>query len=235
LYAIAGILQLFHDIVESSRNKNKISIKQFTGYVIDKMIDANDQTTSINNKYVSKMTSERFETLYNSKALIDIAPSVYGGSEDRLRRFEYDTSVNDHGRHNHGIKKIVYATKMKKIICMDNVPHGLSVYDRQGVVTHQVVLSTKRHSSDARIVAFTYSHKEKRIGATNNDYTITFWDFSDNFKYEKSYNYDSENLRDQIYYIEFCSRWLTVDQTHKIHIIDIENLENSELLTEVGR
>lgn len=91
-------------------------MKKFTGYIVDKLVDAADQTTAINNKYVSKFTSEKFKALYNSKALLDIAPSVYGGSEECLRRFEPDTSVHDHGRHNHGIKKIMYATQMKKII-----------------------------------------------------------------------------------------------------------------------
>jgi hypothetical protein len=199
------------------------------------MIDPNDLTTSINNKYVSKLTSDKFKTLYNSKALLDISPSVFGGSEERLRRFEYDISIHDHGRHNHGIKKIVYATMMKKVICMDNVPNGLTVYDKQGVITNEVILNNKNHSNDAKIVAFTYSHKEQRIGAANNDYSVTFWDFADNFKYEKSFHYDSENLRDQIYYIEFCSKWLTVDQTHKIHVFDIGDLESYELLTEISR
>ena len=77
------------------------------------MVDPNDVTTAINNKYVSKITSEKFKSLYHSKALLDIAPVVFGGSEERLRRFDHDSSIHDHGRHNHGIKKIVYAAQMK--------------------------------------------------------------------------------------------------------------------------
>lgn len=45
-----------------------------------------------------------------------------------------------------------------------------------------------KHQNDARVISFTYSHKEKRIGTTNNDYSISFWDFSDNFKYEKTFS-----------------------------------------------
>lgn len=72
--------------------------------------------------------------------------------------------------------------------------------------------------------------KENRIGCTNNDYSISFWDFSDKFKYEKSFHYNSEDLQDQIYYIGFCSKWLTVDQTYKIWFFDVENHTKSETL-----
>jgi len=84
---------------------------------------------------------------------------------------------------------------------MDNIPAGLTVYDKYGAVEHEIVLHPKNHLRDARIVSFAYSFKENRIGATNNDYSIAFWDFSDNFKYEKCVHYDSDSLRDQIYYI----------------------------------
>lgn len=106
---------------------------------------------------------------------------------------------------------------------MDNVPKSLMIYDKYGNVEHHIKLNPKKHLNDARVISFTYSHKEKRIGATNNDYSISFWDFSDKFKYEKSFHYNSEDLRDQIYYIEFCSKWLTVDQTHRIHMFAVEN------------
>lgn len=67
---------------------------------------------------------------------------------------------------------------------MDNVPKSLTVYDKWGVVKNEIYLDPKKHFNEARVISFTYSHKEIRIGATNNDYSISFWDFSDNFKYE---------------------------------------------------
>ena len=116
---------------------------------------------------------------------------------------------------------------------MDNIPHGLSVYNRLGKVSNEIILHNKKHLRDARIIWFAYSEKEMRIGATNNDYSMAFWDFSDNFKYEKWVQYDNEILKDQIFYIEFWSKWLTVDQDQRIHIIDIDSPDEAELLTEV--
>ena len=104
IFVLAGLTELYKEIVDSWEKKNQITMKDFTNFVVDKIIDISDQSTSINNKYVSKMTSSKFQTLYNSKRLIDIAPSVFGGSEEWLRRFEIDNTIHDHGRHSHGIK-----------------------------------------------------------------------------------------------------------------------------------
>jgi len=169
-------------------NLTKLKIEwrwnRLTNYICEKLIDASNQTTTINNKYVSKTISSNFKGLYNSKALIDIIPTVFGGSEECLRRFEHDSTISDHGRHSHGIKKIVYAFKTKRIICIDNVPKWLFIYDMFGHVLNEIYLDRKKHFNDARIVSFAYSEKEQRIGASNNDYSMSFWDFSDNFKYE---------------------------------------------------
>lgn len=79
---LAGLTELYQEIAESCEKKDLITMKDFTNFVVDKIIDISDQSTSINNKYVSKMTSSKFQSLYNSKKLIDIAPSVYGGSDE---------------------------------------------------------------------------------------------------------------------------------------------------------
>lgn len=49
---------------------------------------------------------------------------------------------------------------------------------------------------------------------------------------DKAHQYSSDDLMDQIYYIEFWSKWLTVDQSHKIHMFGIEDPSASELLTD---
>lgn len=186
--------------------------------------------TAINNKYVSKVTSDNYKGLYKSKKLLQYIPSVFGGSNECLRRFDVDFSIHDHGRHSHGVKKIGYASKVEKIICIDNVPESLMIYNKSGQVVHSLKLSKKKHLPDTRMVSFCYSHKENRVGVTNNDYSLSFWDFSDNFKYEKSFHYSTESLQDQIYYIEFWSKWLTVDQSYKIWFFDIENHSKIETL-----
>ena len=83
IYAIAGLIELFNEIRGNSDQKAAtISIKEFTSFVVDKIIDASDQSTSVNNKYVSKLTSDNYKSLYKSRKLLEIIPSVYGGSTE---------------------------------------------------------------------------------------------------------------------------------------------------------
>ena len=50
------------------------------------------------------------------------------------------------------------------------------------------------------------------------DYTMSFWDTSDNFNFEKTILNKSTNLHTQIYYINYWSYWLTVDDDWYIHV-----------------
>lgn len=41
------------------------------------------------------------------------------------------------------LNKIIYAPEFKKIICMDNVPSNLTIYNRFGYVENEIVLNDK--------------------------------------------------------------------------------------------
>ena len=54
------------------------------------------------------------------------------------------------------------------------------------------------------------------------DYSLAFWDISDDFKFEKTFSTDLDVLQIYIKYIEFCGVWLTFDQKNILFIWDIE-------------
>lgn len=61
------------------------------------------------------------------------------------------------------------------------------------------------------------------------DYTLAFWDISDNFKFEKTFSTDLDVLNVYIKYIEFCGTWITFDQKNVIFIWDIEREHSVKL------
>ena len=55
------------------------------------------------------------------------------------------------------------------------------------------------------------------------DFTLSFWDAKDNFKFEKSFSTNQEKLQESIWYIEYCSQWITIDSKNRIHKWDLTN------------
>ena len=70
--------------------------------------------------------------------------------------------------------------------------------------TKEISLRNKElHVYDSTIVHMTFSQSEERVGVCNTDYTMSFWDTSDNFNFEKTILNKTTNLHTQIYYINY--------------------------------
>jgi hypothetical protein len=67
-----------------------------------------------------------------------------------------------------------------------------------------------------------YSETESRIGCVNTDYSLSFWDLQDDFKFEKTFVVSENILNEQIYYIEFAGTWITVDQEANLYTWSLE-------------
>ena len=54
-----------------------------------------------------------------------------------------------------------------------------------------------------------------------NDYSLSFFDASDNFKFEKTFQYTSAFLHSSIFYVEFSGDWITTDQGNNLFLWNI--------------
>ena len=61
------------------------------------------------------------------------------------------------------------------------------MYSIDGLDINMRKLDEKRHFADTKIVDISFSESEKWIGVCNSDNTLSFWDLSDNFKFEKTF------------------------------------------------
>lgn len=55
------------------------------------------------------------------------------------------------------LNKIEYAAQMERIICLDNVPTSLTIYNKFGQVKNYISLNSKKHLNYTRIISFSYS------------------------------------------------------------------------------
>ena len=67
------------------------------------------------------------------------------------------------------------------------------------------------------------------------NFTLSFWDASDNFKFEKVINTSlvAPDYQMNIWYIEFLDSWATTDKTGALHVWDIglNRVRNSYYIT----
>jgi hypothetical protein len=58
------------------------------------------------------------------------------------------------------------------------------MYSFEGEHIKNIFTSKILHYYDLNILDMTFSGSEKRLGAVNTDYTLSFWDSADNFTFE---------------------------------------------------
>ncbi len=79
------------------------------------------------------------------------------------------------------------------------------------------------HIVNNNILSIAWSESEKRLGACLQDYSLCFWDSYDGFAFEKTFSTSLDQLQTQIFYVEYCTTWLSVDQDFNIHAWDLES------------
>jgi hypothetical protein len=81
-----------------------------------------------------------------------------------------------------------------------------------------IYLDESVHQEKVKVLDFAFSNAESRLGAVMRDNTIGLWDTKDDFKLEMTMNTKGHA---QIFYVEFCQTWMTVDPFHVIHSWDL--------------
>ena len=188
-------------------------------YFIDYVIHTDEQLKNSEQKYVYKDLAKNFPALYFSKELDSYAPIVYGNSDQSIRRFEKDKTILDRLFDRKGV---FFVFKTQRIIGWEINGSGFKIYTKHGKWEKIIDLEEEKHLEYTKTICLAYSELENRIGAVNNDHTLSFWDVQDDYKFEKIIHSNSHSLEDQIYYINHIGTWLTIDQESHLFLWDIE-------------
>ena len=85
VYLVSGLIDLFTEITDYNGTRD-VHWDHFTNFLIENVIEAQIGSNIIPSKYMSKMTAEKFESLYKSPHVVEFTPVVVGGNDLCLRR-----------------------------------------------------------------------------------------------------------------------------------------------------
>ena len=75
--------------------------------------------------------------------------------------------------------------KLDWLLCWESESNGVKLYSITGDLLRSIDLRLELHSIGVKTLDMAYSELEDRVGVLNNDYTMSFWDVNDDFKFEK--------------------------------------------------
>lgn len=73
-----------------------------------------------------------------------------------------------------------------KVFTLDDLSDSISVYNTSCGLIKRIKPHFSKLKKDIVVLSFAYSERQERIGAVLKDFSINFWDHSDNFEFEKS-------------------------------------------------
>lgn len=74
------------------------------------------------------------------------------------------------------------------------------------------------------MLSIAFSEREDRLGAILKDFSMSFWDASDNFGFEKSMQTAKhcQEMQSSIWYLEYFQKWVTGDNAGAICVWDLQ-------------
>lgn len=118
-----------------------------------------------------------------------------------------------------------FGKDIKKVMTMDSLASEINVYSIDCILEKKIVPRKKNNKKEVIILGFAWSEKQNRIGCCLKDYSLSFWDATDQFEDEKNFNVSSFAVDYQIniWYIEFLNCWMTTDRSNIINVWNIES------------
>ncbi|KAL4499692.1 hypothetical protein ABPG72_017232 [Tetrahymena utriculariae] len=228
LYLSISLIDLFKRISENLNLSSTIQMKHITSVICDKMQEKNSAQYKI--QTVLMPEPQKFRLDASTIRSIDIdPPPIYGRYDDDLQRLVKQKVKTDSMHHlNHRIKTGVYAKDIKRIISLDSLSDRINMYsidcELKQFIRPKSSQPQEKISSDIIIFSFAWSERQQRLGATLKDFSLSFWDRSDNFKYEKQISIQSfmSDYQTNIWYLEFPNCWVTTDAKNQLYEWDLE-------------
>ncbi|EAR87863.2 WD domain, G-beta repeat protein (macronuclear) [Tetrahymena thermophila SB210] len=228
LYLAISLIDLFKRISENLNLSSTIQMKHITSVICDRMQEKNSAQYKI--QTVLMPEPQKFRLDASTIRSIDIdPPPIYGRYDDDLQRLVKQKIKTDSMHHlNHRIKTGVYAKDIKRIISLDSLSDRINMYsidcELKQFIRPKSNQPQEKISSDIIIFSFAWSERQERLGATLKDFSLCFWDRSDNFKYEKQISIQSfmSDYQTNIWYLEFPNCWVTTDAKNQLYEWDLE-------------
>ena len=101
------------------------------------------------------------------------------------------------------IRDICCDKKNEHIFVLENYTNFIRIYSFTGQHLRDIETDKDSHVYELNILGMAFSQAEGRLGSVNTDYTLSFWDTSDNFSFEKTIPNKTNNLHIQIYFINY--------------------------------
>jgi len=233
LFLTIGLIDFYQDICDLFNLEGSAKASDILNYIIELFSNKEFQTHAIPTKKLPEPKKFGFDKA-RVRDIDLLAPTVYGKTNLGILRLTGSKLITDSSHHNlNTINRVHFGGETRKIFSLDSFVSYISMYDLNCIFEKKISSKERLDNKPIQIIDFSWSNKQKRIGASLKNYSLSFWDFQDDFKFEKNFSTHKfiPNNQVRIWYIEFLDVWITTDQSHSLHIWDIEKEELSSTLS----
>jgi len=223
LYLTIALIDLFRTICDTNGLEAYAKSNDVLNYIVENFLNNTCKPHTIPTKILpasNKQAKERFKVRD-----IDIfAPVVFGNTQEGLKRLVDSKIVSDCKSHSTAIKRACFAQKLEKIFTIDMLDDSISIYNLNCELERKITPKSAKDTKDIVILDFDWSNYHQRLGATMKNFTLIFWEFQDDFKYERIISIANyvQDIQTRIWYIEFANCWITTSRSHILHVWDME-------------
>lgn len=212
VYLLAGVCQLYREVLALKQTKTKKRVqsilwKDLTDYIFEEAFPVE----TLGAPPATRMVEQDGE-----------GPLVYGAKEKSSRRIEFSKRYVDRNHHQNAIREAGLARSIQGIFTLDQMSDCIRLYSHTSRLLRVVTPCRDMHTLDTFVMSFAWAEREQRLGAVLQDYSLSFWDYADDFTFEKSFKTlsCSQYLQSRIWFLE-CGFWLTSDKTHVLNEWDL--------------
>jgi len=212
VYLLAGVGQLYREVLALKQTKTRkhlsaILWRDLTDYIFEEAFPVE----SLGLTPATRMAEQG-----------GAGPMVYGAKEKNSRRIQLSRRYVDRNHHPNAIREAGLARSIQCILTLDQMSDSLRLYNFTSRLLRVVTPRRDLHSLDTFIMSFDWAEVEQRLGAALQDYSLSFWDYADDFSFEKSFKTlgSTSHLQTKIWFLE-CGHWVTSDKTHVLNEWDL--------------
>ncbi|EGR28857.1 hypothetical protein IMG5_167660 [Ichthyophthirius multifiliis] len=229
IYLTLALINFFQSLSESIYdNQNKINFNDLTDKISLK-VNIQNEAFQIQTKAYIPLNKFRSNKSQQNNNFQDIDPQIiyeYNYSHNINRLLQGNLLSDSITHKNKQILNAIYAKEIKKVIVLDSLDDKLQLYDLNCQRVQLISLNCHRNDNPNIIIFnMAWSNKQLRIGAVLKNYSISFWDLVDNFKFEKNFFIHglTQDNQSNIWYLENLDYWITTDYSNQIYAWDILN------------
>ncbi|CAG9335338.1 unnamed protein product [Blepharisma stoltei] len=220
VYVTAGAITLYIEVLKQKHKKSiseGILWNELSEYILELALNSKNNLDLPATKLIENAPS------------ISEAPLVFGAKEHHFSRIHLSTRLLDKYHHQRSIRQGIYAPSAKCLFTLDQVSSHIRMYGNNSQLKGKIEPVKSNHLFEGVILDFAWSEQYQRIGAAMQDFSLTFWDYRDDFSYEKilKTNPPVEELQNRIWFVD-RGIWFTTDKTNALYEWDIET-ENPTL------